>query len=140
MTHSCTDHNPSPRRGLVSVALLIALFILGLVAASLLKVGMARRGATRQVERQSQVDALADSGIARALARLAASPAYTGETWSIPAGDLAGRGTATVAIEIKPATDPPGRLVAAVAEYRLGPADSIRQTRSIRIPLSPSSR
>ncbi len=126
------------RRALVSVALLIALFILGLVAAALLEVGLARRALGRRAERQHQVDLLADSGIARALARLDADPGYAGETWTIPADDLGGRGTAVVQLELK--ADAGARLLIAVAEYRTGPSTTIRQSRSIRMPLSPSSR
>ncbi len=129
-------HRPGRRRGLVSVAMLIGLIILGLVAGSLLKVGLARRSLARMEERQLQLEFLADSGARRALARLEADPRYEGEVWEIPSDDLGGRGTAKLMIAIKPNPDQPdGRLLVVVADYRVEPSGPIRQT--LTLPLAP---
>ena len=124
------------RRALVSVALLIALIILGLVAASLLKVGLARRARVRAEERQLQADLLADSGLARALARVADDPRYEGETWDVAADDLGGRGRARIAIEARPGPAA-ARDVRVVADYFAGPRETIRRTRTFRLPPPP---
>ena len=124
-----------PRRGLVSVAMLVGLIILGLVVGSLLKVGLARRSLAKMEEQRLQLEALADSGVGRALARLGADPRYEGEVWEISKQDLDDRGTARIALTVKPDPDRPGaKLLMVVAEYRVEPLGPIRQTRTLRLP------
>ncbi len=132
----CTD-----RRGLVSVTMLIGLIILGLVAASLLKVAIARRGSVRSAEDQLQATLLLESGIDRALVRLDSNPKFTGDLWELTAQDLSGRGPAKVTTELKPATDPPGarRLIVTV-DYLASTQHAVRLSRSIPLPLSSSAR
>lgn len=127
---ACRSNRPG--RGLVSVAMLIGLVILGLVAAGLLRAGLARRALIRTEERQLQADLIADSGLARALARLADDPRYEGETWDVAADDLGGRGHARVAIEARPG--PAAREVRVTADYVASPRETIRRTRTFRLP------
>ena len=120
--------------------MLVGLIILGVVAGSLLKAGLARRSLAKMEEQRLQLELLADSGVGRALARLEADPRYDGETWEISNDDLAGRGTAKLEISIKPDPDRTGgRLLVVVADYRVGSTNSARQTRTLRLPpITPS--
>jgi hypothetical protein len=77
-----------PRRGLTAVAVLVCLLIITMISGALLKIGVAHRDFVRGQERKLQAEWLAQSGIDRALARLAAHPDYTGETWKLAARDL----------------------------------------------------
>ncbi len=65
------------RRGLVSVAVLIALLVIGLVCAGLLKVALSRRAEVGMEERRLQAGWLAESGMDRAVARLMAARGST---------------------------------------------------------------
>ena len=76
------------RRGLTAVAVLVCLLIVTMISGALLKIGVAHRDFVRGQERKLQAEWLAQSGIDRALARLAARPDYTGETWKLTPRDL----------------------------------------------------
>lgn len=120
------------RRGLVAVAMLIGLMIVGLVAASLLKVAAGRRTLARTAENERQATALADSGLDRALARLESHPEYAGEVWEIAATDLGGRGAGRVMIEVKSISDRPDqRLVTIVADYLVAVPGPVRDSRKV---------
>ena len=129
------------RRGMVSVVMLIGLIVLGLIATSLLKVATGRRALARLAENQAQASALADSGLDRALAQLQTHPDYIGETWEIPAGDLGGRGSAGIKIKVQADPDRADqRVITVTADYRIARPGPIRQSRTIRIPVSPVAR
>ncbi len=128
-----------PRRGLVSVAALIGLIIIGLVCAGLLKVATGRRSEVATEERRLQADWLAESGLERASARLAEPGDYAGETWEVPAEDLGGRGAGTVAIRVEPIADRPGRWRVRVrADYPSGSALRARRTREMILQVTPN--
>ncbi len=76
------------RRGLTAVAVLVCLLIVTMISGALLKIGAGHRDFVRGQERKLQAEWLAQSGIDRALARLAAQPDYPGETWKLAARDL----------------------------------------------------
>jgi type II secretory pathway component PulK len=75
-------------------------------------------------EQRTQTQWLAEAGIRRGAARLAADSTFTGETWRIPAAELARPDDASVVIRIESAADDQGvdRIVA-IAAY---PADQPR--------------
>ena len=136
-----TNSSMERRRGLVSVAVLIALFVIGLVCAGLLKVALGRRAEVGREERRAQAAWLAGSGVDRAVVRLGASVDYTGETWEIPADDLGGRGAATVAIEVEKVADRPDRRKVSVrADYPSGSSLRVRQSREIIVVVQSSTR
>ena len=129
------------RRGLVSVAVLIGLIIIGIVCAGLLKVALTRRAEVGSEERRLQAEWLAESGLERASARLAASTDYPGETWEIPAEDLGGRGAGTVSIQVEPVADHPDRRKVRVhADYPTGSDRRSRQGKEIEMRITPPSR
>ncbi len=129
------------RRGLVSVAVLIGLIIIGIICAGLLKVALARRAEVGSEERRLQAGWLVESGLDRASARLAASADYTGETWEVPAEELGGRAPGTVAIAVEPVPEHPERRKVKVrADYPAGSDRRSRQSREIEMSINPPSR
>ncbi len=122
-------------RGITAVAVLVCLIIVTLVSGALLKLGLAHRDQVRAQERKLQVEWLAQSGIDRGLARLAAKADYSGETWVISPRDLdlpAGPGSskapaAVVVIKVERSGKAPGqRLIKVQADY---PPDAPRRAR-----------
>ena len=95
--------SPPQRRGLTSVAVLVCLIIITMISGAVIRVGLAPRDEVRAEERSLQAEWLAEAGIQRALARLAVDPAYTGETWDIPARELDSANAALVTITVGPA-------------------------------------
>ena len=131
----------SRRRGLTSVAMLLALFIVALICAVLLKVSLARRAEVGREERRLQAEWLAESGLGRASARLAGSSAYLGETWDITAEDLGGRGTGVVVIQVEPIPDrPTTRRVRVQADYPSGSSLRTRKTKELLMEITPDAR
>ena len=128
------------RSGLASVAVLIALIIVGIICAALLKVGLARRSNIQVRERSIQAEWLAESGIDRASARLGREVAYTGETWEIPTEDLGNRGTGTVTIRVEPVEGQPDRRrVQVSADFPSGAVSRARRSKIIivEVPHTP---
>ena len=123
-----------PRRGAILVFAILALLVVSMLGASLIKtVSVSMRQLQHEVL-HTQAVWLADSGAARAIARLRASADYTGETWSVPAEQLTAGRTASVHIFISPETDHPERtIIAATAEYPFGSPTAIRITKRITV-------
>jgi type II secretory pathway component PulK len=120
-------HNPPRRRGVVLLAVIVLVGVASLVAVSILKLAAARRETLRGELRQLQSDWLAESGLERAAARLAADPRYPGETWILDPETLGGRDAAVVRIEVQPVPGQAGRrLVRVRADY---PDDARRRAR-----------
>ncbi len=142
MIAPAAENSSSPRRrGLVSVAVLIALIVVGLIAAGLLRVALARRSEAEMEERRVQATWLAESALGRASARLAESDAYGGETWEIPAGDLGGRGTGSVVIRVESVPDHPDRRRVEVrADYPKQASRRARRSLEVVLTLNPRSR
>jgi type II secretory pathway pseudopilin PulG len=135
------DARPIRRRALVSVAVLIALIIIAIIGAALLKVAFARRAEVMAQERRIQTAWLAESGLERASSRLAAAIDYTGETWEIPTEDLGGRGAGTVLIQVEKVADQPDRRKIRVqADYPANSGLRTRQSREIIIPITLAPR
>ncbi len=128
------------RRGFVAAAVVVVLFVLVLLGGGLLRVVWLRHSDLRAAERRLQAEWLAESGLDRASARLAADPNYPGETWTIPAERLGGRDAATVLIEVRPS---PGhadrRVVRARADYPTAEPRRARQSREITVVLRPNT-
>jgi hypothetical protein len=102
------------RRGAVLVMALACLVILGMVQVLLVQAAVARRHLTEQHALRHQARWLAEAGVERAVARLAAEADYRGETWQIPAEELpcgsrGGAEPAAVEIEVQPAVNAPAK-------------------------------
>ena len=117
-------------RGLTVVAVLVCLVIITIMAGALLRVGLAHRERAKAQEHRLQAEWLAESGIQRATARLAADPGYKGETWEVSARDLDATDDALVTITVEPAHDGKGRQVRVQADY---PRDPTRRARHSRV-------
>jgi Tfp pilus assembly protein PilX len=121
-------------RGLTAVAVLVCLIIITMISGAVVRVALARRDEARAHERSLQAEWLAEAGIQRALARLDADPAYSGETWEIAAPDLDSADGALVTITVGPAPgDPKRRVVRARADYPRDPPRRARCTRSLEL-------
>ena len=75
----------NPRRGLTLIPSLVCLVVATACRAVLLRQAHTERVMVKSLERNEQAQWLAESGLARALARLAADRSYQGETWKLPA-------------------------------------------------------
>src|SRR2546428_2594757 len=91
----------APRRGAAVLAALVCLVLATLLWAAILRVGLARREQSHSDEQKAQAEWLAESGLERARARLAASAGYSGETWTVSADDLATRSGGIVRIRVE---------------------------------------
>jgi hypothetical protein len=115
---------------MLSVAVLVCLIVLAMIAGAILRSGAAQREEVRAQERGLQADWLAEAGLQRAIARLAADPAYAGETWDIDARALDSADPATVVIAVDRPADRPGRrTIRARADYPRDPPRRARRTR-----------
>lgn len=113
----CAASRKDQRRGLVLVALLVGLLIVGLVAASRIQMLVAQAQRLRSQRMRIQAYWLAVSGVRRAAARLRADAAYAGETWRIPSAVLP-LGGAEVRLRVESvAGNPTARRIRAVADY-----------------------
>jgi len=115
------------------VAVLVCLIIITMMAGALLKAGLTQREQVKAQEHRLQAEWLAESGIQRATARLAADPDYKGETWEVPARDLDSADDALVAITVEPARGAKGRTVRVQADYPRDPTRRARHSRVIDI-------
>ena len=75
---------------------------------------------------------LAESGVARAMARHANDSSYGNETWSVPAAEFKSRHAAEVRIRITPASA--ALQFAATADYPAAAVRRARVTKQIEIP------
>lgn len=111
------------RRGAMTMVVLLALAIVALLSAALVRTVSLDRRAGRDAALRSQAEWLAYSGCQRALARLANDDGYAGETWSIGADELSQLGGARVRITVESMDDQPAaRRIISRATY---PADGV---------------
>ncbi len=110
-----------PRRGAALLIVITLLLLVGVGIGLALRTNIAARLEARRAAAGIQAEYLARAGFDLAATRLQTAPAYTGETWRIPAEQLTGRDAAQVVIEV--AVDPENtsaRRVTVVAEYPQG--------------------
>jgi type II secretory pathway component PulK len=114
------------------LVLLVSLAVAAAISVSVLRLAALQRRSLEIHQWQAQAEWLAESGLERAAARLAADPAYRGETWTIPAEALETDG-GVVAIRVEPvAAQPDRRRIRIEAGYLSGRA---RQTRDATLTL-----
>ena len=118
---------------MVIVPVLVCFTLILLMASVLLKIGLAQRTQTQGEERRLQAEWLAEAGLERAGAKLAAARDYTGETWTVPAEDLDARDAGLIAIQVEPVPDhPTRRRVTIVADF---PRDADQRARQRKVAL-----
>lgn len=120
----------SSRRGVILLVVLVCLAVAAGVFVVLVKQVAAQRHWLQTSQWGVQAQWLAEAGVERAVARLAANADYAGETWNIPAGELAGGQAAVVRIRTETIADQPGRRTIRVeADY---PDDAQRRCRKVK--------
>jgi hypothetical protein len=121
---------------LITIAVLVCLVVITMIGAGLLRLVSSQRVMIRGEERGMQSEWLAESGIERAVARLASDPEYRGETWSIPADALGGPSPGVVSIKVGPLRDERvRRLVTVQADYPSDPEQRVRTTKQTVVNL-----
>lgn len=111
------------RRGIALAPALVCLVLVGLLCAAVLRTAHIQRGLVASEEHRLQAEWLAESGLARAAARLGTDPDYTGETWEVAAKALGGNDAGVVRIAVKPMEKSAGRRrVRVEADYPRGEA------------------
>ena len=132
----------NPRRGVMTIVALVCLVVASALMVVVVRRALAESRLGRSEVRRAQSRWLAESGLERAAARLAADPKYTGEVWKIPPGVVTGRpdetqAGGTVRIEV---TAPPGqpaqRVVRVQADWPDDPALRARHTKHAVIELT----
>jgi hypothetical protein len=143
----------SPRRGMTVVVVLSCLIVLTLLGAALLKISLVRRQFGRDFEHRLQADWLVESGIDRALARLASERDFKGETRQLSAADLGlseagGKAerrepsssvAAVITITVdRPAAEPGRRRIRVQADYPAAGPQRCRSSEELLIDLEPT--
>jgi hypothetical protein len=126
------------RRGVVLIMVIVT------VSVSMILFGIWAKNMVREHRRfanhlyRVQATRLAEAGVQRAIARRAADPAFTEETWPVPAESMGGTRGATVQIRVVFNSDAATLRYEATAQY---PANAVRRaqvTKQIEIPTSPT--
>ena len=99
------NRNANRRSGAVLALALLVLVIAAAIALGLVQLLVARHRVQAMHERHLQVVELARGGIDRGVAKLAHSPDYAGETWTVPKDVLNGKIDAAVEITVERVAD-----------------------------------
>lgn len=133
-----------PRRGAVLLMTIVCVAVSLTILAALVNIAHLRYATQKNHQRRAQATCLLESGLERAVARLAADPTYKGETWKIAATEFnAAAATDTppalVRIEIKTVTDNPDkREIHITADYADEPKLSARRSKQTTLTLIPA--
>ena len=133
----CVPDRRVPDRGVIMVVVLVCLGVMTLMFMALARqAGLVHRRAEVS-QRSLQAQWLAEAGVQRAAARLAADPAYRGETWRLAAQDLGGRDEAEIRIKVEKRAGPAGRSTIRVeADYPPAADLRCRQVEEIMVDSS----
>lgn len=132
MTPNSRHHRP---RGLALPMAVVCLTVLTIVFGILTRQALSARRAARAEERRLRAGWLAESGLERAWARLAADPGYRGETWDLSAEALKDHHGAAVVIAVEPVSGDDEHLrVTARADFPRDVDAHARQTRTALFP------
>jgi Tfp pilus assembly protein PilX len=120
------------RRGALLVVVLVCLAVATAISVVVVRQIATEHRAVQMNHRSLQASWLAEGGIERAVARLVADPKYAGETWTIPANELAADDSAVVRIQVETiAGQPERRSVRVEADYADAPERRCRQVKQI---------
>jgi len=135
-----------PRRGIMTIVALVCVMVAATLMVVLVRRALAESQLGRLEVRRAQSRWLAESGLERAAARLAADAKYAGEVWKIPPALITGRADesnagATVKIEIAtPPNQPAERLIRVQADWPDDPALRARHTKQTTMELTPETK
>jgi type II secretory pathway component PulK len=128
------------RRGMAILVVIAVFGIVMAICAAWTKSALARLQHQQLAEQKAQATWLAEAGVRRGAALLSADSSYDGESWLVPAAELARLADARVEIEIEPADEPsPGTRITAVATYPAQqPRVRVRKTVTFSLPAEES--
>jgi hypothetical protein len=119
-------------RGFVLIVFLVCLAIAAALIVGTARIAITSHKAAQTAAWSVQARWLAESGVERAAAKLAADAAYPGETWTVPAADLGGQEGGVVRIEVKtPAGMEKRRTIRVEADFPEDPVYYARQEKEI---------
>jgi hypothetical protein len=135
-----SPHHLQPRpRGSITVVALVCLLVIMTITAGLLRMARSQRSLLINEEHTLQADWLAESGLDRAAARLAADASYRGETWPLAAADLSGPEPGVVTITVETPEDKTSdrrrAIVTVVADYPVEPRQRVRSRKQVLMKL-----
>jgi len=134
----CTNpqrrHQP-PRGGFLMLTALVCVVLTVALAGLIARTIVVNMQYDRAQRWRMQCQWLAEAGVERAIARIAADPDFTGETWRIGPEQLDGRHAAVVwmAVASDP-REPAERLLNVQADFPDAPHARVRHTRTVRLP------
>ncbi|MBN2291056.1 MAG: hypothetical protein JXM70_01450 [Pirellulales bacterium] len=141
-THNPNHSKRTRRHGAVLLLTIVCVAVAMTILAGLVHVALLRHATQKNHIRAAQAACLVESGLDRAVARLAADPTYKGETWKITAAEfsnaasLADDQSALVRIEIKTVADNPDkREIHIQADYPDKPKLRARRSKQTTITL-----
>jgi type II secretory pathway component PulK len=121
---------------MVIIVFLVCLAVAAAMIAATARIALTAHRATQTASWNEQARLLAESGVERAAAKLAADAAYAGETWTIPAAELGGQDGGVVRIQVKPAADNEKRRTLSIqADFPEDPVNYARQEKEINLDL-----
>jgi hypothetical protein len=126
------------RNGLVLIAALVCLLIVTSLTTTMLQGALRARRQLRAERDRRQAELLVEAGADRAAARMAADSTFRGDTWSVPAEAIVGRGAGRVTTEIKQGVDDKSWQIHVVAEYPLDRDFPVRRSLTLALA-SPST-
>jgi Tfp pilus assembly protein PilX len=130
------NHVRHKRRGMILILILACLAIAAALLIVGVKLALSNHRFTRTFGWSIQAQCLAESGLERAAAQLAADADYSGETWKIPADNLGGADAGIVTIEVKPVTGQTNRrLVKVQSDFPDDPQDRVRYSKELTLEL-----
>ncbi len=134
MKNSSQTRSPrSQRRGSALVFAMIALLVSSLIGAALLRGSFLSMQQVKREQLHLQANWLAESGCRRAIRRLQADPAYTGEAWVVPAEQLKSPYSAMVTIAVSEESGESDQTITAVATYPQQATTQFRITKRLTI-------
>jgi type II secretory pathway component PulK len=134
------------RRGVMTIVALVCVMVASTLMIVVVRRALAESHLARSEARRAQSRWLAESGLERAVARLASDPKYSGEVWRIPSAVIGGQaeatgggGTVTIEVATQPG-QPAQRLVRVQADWPDDPALRARYTKQATIERPPGPK
>ena len=125
--------------GVILIVAIVCIAMASVMLLAILQTAVAERKAVETEAWRQQHSWLAESGLERAAAQLAADPSYQGETWNISADELGGKENGVVLIEVQPLPDAPeNRKIRVRADFPDDPQHRARRTKETTVRTSPS--
>jgi hypothetical protein len=123
-------------KGAVLVVALVCLLLVAAIGASLVRTLLLQHRQRLQERHQLQALWLAESAVQRAVARLAESADYRGETWRVDGETLQTEWSGVALIQVEPlAGDPARRRIVVAARYPQDTLQQVLQQRELVVPV-----